>query len=81
VRDYEPLSALSGGRDGLDVVRRLVAQAPSRLRPGGWLLFEVGQGQAEAATALARQALSGARVEVEADPAGIPRLVMAQQVA
>lgn len=78
VRDYEPLSALRGGPDGLDLVRRLLAQAPSRLRPGGWLLFEVGQGQAETAIALARQALGGARVEVAADPAGIPRLVMAK---
>jgi release factor glutamine methyltransferase len=79
VRDYEPLAALSGGPDGLDVVRRLVAQAPAWLRPGGWLLFEVGQGQAEKAIALARQALGGGRVEVTSDPAGIPRLVTAQR--
>ncbi|MEE9202164.1 MAG: peptide chain release factor N(5)-glutamine methyltransferase [Dehalococcoidia bacterium] len=79
VRDYEPLSALSGGPDGLDAVRRLGHQAPLHLRRGGWLLFEVGQGQAEAASALARQALGGGPVEVAADPAGIPRLVMAQR--
>ncbi|MEK7848360.1 MAG: peptide chain release factor N(5)-glutamine methyltransferase, partial [Chloroflexota bacterium] len=62
VRDYEPLPALRGGPDGLDVVRRLVAQAPARLRPGGWLLFEVGQGQAEVACGLVREALGGVGV-------------------
>ncbi len=38
----EPRLALDGGRDGLDVIRRLIAQAPDRLAPGGLLLIEVG---------------------------------------
>jgi len=38
----EPRLALDGGRDGLDVIRKLVAQARGRLRPGGRLLIEVG---------------------------------------
>jgi len=38
----EPRRALDGGRDGLDVIRRLIAQAPARLAPGGLLLIEVG---------------------------------------
>ena len=41
----EPRQALVGGPDGLRPVRRLVRQAPSHLRPGGWLLLEVGDGQ------------------------------------
>jgi release factor glutamine methyltransferase len=47
-RDHEPRTALDGGADGLDVVRRLVAQAPAWLRPGGLLLLDLGETQTEA---------------------------------
>ena len=42
VRRYEPARALDGGGDGLDVVRRIVTSARRLLRPGGWLLVELG---------------------------------------
>lgn len=45
VRRHEPLRALDGGDDGLDVVRRIVAAAGLLLVPGGWLLLEVGGAQ------------------------------------
>ncbi len=45
VRRYEPPLALDGGGDGLAVVRRVVAGAARLLRPGGWLLLEVGGSQ------------------------------------
>jgi release factor glutamine methyltransferase len=48
VQRYEPRVALDGGADGLDVVRRVVAAAARLLRPGGWLLVEVGGDQDEA---------------------------------
>jgi release factor glutamine methyltransferase len=48
VRDHEPQLALDGGRDGLDAYRVLAAQADTVLAPGGWLLVEVGSGQAPA---------------------------------
>ena len=48
----EPRSALAAGRDGLDAVRRILAQAPPRLAPGGWLLLEHGHDQAPACRAL-----------------------------
>jgi release factor glutamine methyltransferase len=41
-REGEPVSALDGGADGLDWTRRVVAIAPRWLRPGGWLLTEIG---------------------------------------
>ena len=50
---FEPYSALDGGPDGLDAVRRLIAEAPEYLRPGGLLLVEIGLGQAEAVKSLA----------------------------
>jgi len=48
VRLHEPQVALDGGPGGLAVVRRVVAEAARLLRPGGWLLVEVGGGQDEA---------------------------------
>jgi release factor glutamine methyltransferase len=53
---FEPAQALSSGRDGLDALRTICAEAPARLVAGGWLLFEHGLGQGEAARALLRDA-------------------------
>jgi release factor glutamine methyltransferase len=52
VVDFEPETALFGGPDGLDVVRRIIAGAGSRLSPGGHLLMEIGAGQAAAVRGL-----------------------------
>lgn len=49
---HEPLSALVAGVDGLDDIRRIVRDAPNRLRTGGWLLLEHGHDQADAVRAL-----------------------------
>jgi release factor glutamine methyltransferase len=53
---FEPATALASGRDGLDDIRRIVATAREHLAPGGWLLFEHGWNQGEAARALLHQA-------------------------
>jgi len=47
VRDFEPRRGLDGGADGLDYFRRIAAQAGPFLRPGGRLILEFGDGQAE----------------------------------
>ena len=52
VQDWEPRGALDGGVDGLDVIRRLVAEAADWLGPGGGLLVEIGEEQGAAARAL-----------------------------
>ena len=46
VSRHEPRAALDGGPDGLGVLRRIVAGAPAVLKPGGWLLMEIGEEQA-----------------------------------
>lgn len=46
VKDHEPALALKGGREGLDFYKKISRQAPAYLRPGGHLVFEIGQGQA-----------------------------------
>lgn len=48
VRDYEPLGALDGGDDGLDFYRAIIKYWTISLRPNGLLMFEVGEGQADA---------------------------------
>ena len=49
---HEPALALTSGPDGLDAIRHLIAQAPTHLAPGGWLLLEHGHDQADAVAAL-----------------------------
>lgn len=55
VRLHEPRSALAAGPDGLDVIRRLVSEAPRRLLPGGELLFEISPEQAAPVRQLLQQ--------------------------
>jgi len=75
VRGFEPMSALDGGTDGLDFYRAIVAGAPAHLNPGGWLLFEVGAGQAPDVLGLLQQGGFAAETFSAADPAGIERVV------
>lgn len=49
---FEPVVALASGHDGLDDIRRIVRDARSYLQPGGWLLFEHGWNQGDAARTL-----------------------------
>ncbi|MDR2662997.1 MAG: peptide chain release factor N(5)-glutamine methyltransferase [Treponema sp.] len=51
----EPLLALDGGADGLDLIRRIVAEAPARLEPGGLLLLEADPSQMETIARLMRE--------------------------
>lgn len=74
VRDHEPRLALDGGADGLDIVRRIVSQAPSRLSASGLLALEIQFDQHEKVSAL-MQAAGFAAIEVDRDLAGLPRVV------
>lgn len=74
IKDFEPRVALDGGADGLDVVRRIVAEAPARLVPGGVLALEIGAGQADATAELLR-ASGFVDVRADRDIARIERVV------
>jgi release factor glutamine methyltransferase len=69
---HEPTAALTPGGDGLDAVRAIVAGAPARLAPGGWLLLEHGHDQAEAVRALLAAHGFGL-LRTRTDLAGLPR--------
>ena len=56
VRDHDPRRALDGGADGLDIYRLLTSRVRAVLKPDGFLMFEVGQGQAEDVASICRKA-------------------------
>ncbi|MBP9955889.1 MAG: peptide chain release factor N(5)-glutamine methyltransferase [Pseudomonas sp.] len=74
---FEPASALVAGEDGLDDIRRIVAEAPEHLEAGGWLLLEHGYDQAEAVRALFA-ARGFAAVESRRDLGGHQRITLGQ---
>lgn len=81
VRDHEPRAALDGGADGLEVIGRLVGAAPALLRRGGWLLLEIGSGQAGAVGRLLARSGAFDQVTTRRDLAGVERVVGARRAA
>ena len=71
----EPRLALDGGTDGLDKIRRLCSQAKAVPGSGGYLLLEVGEGQARAVSAFLHGLFPPAFIEVTPDLSGIDRVV------
>lgn len=78
VRDYEPRLALDGGPDGLMYYRLLANEAFDYLKPDGWLLMEVGAGQAPDVCALL-QAKNWQKIQTREDLSGIERVVLARR--
>jgi len=76
VRSYEPHLALDGGTDGLNIYRRLMADAPALLKEGGAIAVEVGIDEAAAVAALAMAHPRIVRTEILKDLAGIERVVV-----
>ena len=75
VKDFEPHGALDGGEDGLMFYRAIVRHWTQILRPGGWLMFEVGEDQADAVMALMTEEKYTDVTALE-DTAGIRRVVV-----
>lgn len=75
---FEPMQALTDGRDGLACLETIVAGAAARLAPGGWLLVEHGYDQAPAVGALF--ATGGLTARTLADGAGHPRVTLGRAV-
>jgi release factor glutamine methyltransferase len=77
VRDGEPKCALVAGPTGLEFIHRLTAEAADYLKPDGFLIFEIGRGQARAVQALLKKNWTG--VEIRKDLRSIPRAVVARR--
>jgi release factor glutamine methyltransferase len=76
VREWEPRVALSDSADGLTFYRRLLLEAPLRLKPGGFLICEIGYSQAEHVRELANGDTGWQSIEMLDDLQGIPRTIV-----
>ena len=75
---HDPALALFGGADGLDVIRRFIPEAFRRLKPGAWLVLEIGHDQASQVEEILRS--SGfADIEVKTDLSGVARFLFARR--
>lgn len=74
VKDFEPVWALDGGTDGLKFYKAIIKYWKSLLRPGGYLLFEVGEGQAQPVSEML-QAAGFSYTDTRKDTLGIDRVV------
>ncbi|MGA2216246.1 MAG: peptide chain release factor N(5)-glutamine methyltransferase [Bryobacteraceae bacterium] len=76
VRDYEPHVALFAGPTGLEIYERLIADAARVLRPGGWLLLELGYNSLDPVRAMLQREWT--EITVLHDLAGLPRVIAAR---
>ena len=75
---HDPALALFGGADGLEVIRRFIPEALRRLKPGGWMVLEIGHDQASQVEEILRS--SGfADIEVKTDLSGVARFPFARR--
>ncbi len=72
---YEPVLALNGGKDGLDIIRVICHQAGKKLDKAGSLLLEIGEGQAEGVTDILHETFHAGTIDIHRDLAGIERVV------
>jgi release factor glutamine methyltransferase len=77
VRDHDPRTALDGGSDGLDIYRVLIPAAVEHLNSDGWLVVEIGAGQADDVTNLFRSTGGYGEPVIVLDSDGIERVVAA----
>jgi release factor glutamine methyltransferase len=77
--DHEPREAFDGGAFGLSLHQRVIKDAPPYLKPGGWLLFEIGLGQDRQVKLLFERARSYEDAQMEHDAQGNPRVIYARR--
>ena len=75
VRDHEPMLALDGGEDGLDIYRRIAAKVSRYLARGGMLIMECGEGQAQEIVKIFQSTARCEFAMVVKDLAGVERVV------
>lgn len=78
VLKFEPRSALDGGSDGLNCIRKFLQQSVAFVKPGGLILFEIEASQGESAFTLARQTYPQGTISLLQDYAKLPRVIKIQ---
>lgn len=73
---HDPSLALFSGADGLDLIRRFIPEAFERLKPGGWIVLEIGHDQASQVAGIL-QASGFAEIDVKKDMSGVSRFPVA----
>ena len=79
IKEYEPPDSLLGGKDGMDFYRIIVNDVPKLLKYHGWLILEVGMGQAGKVSDMIKKSGAYSKVVLINDLSGIPRVVKAQK--
>ncbi|HKI53877.1 MAG TPA: peptide chain release factor N(5)-glutamine methyltransferase [Anaerolineales bacterium] len=74
----EPTLALDGGRDGFEVIQRLMDIAPKHIKPNSLMLFEIEETLGKEALALAKKSFSKAKIKLHKDLSGCDRLLRIQ---
>ena len=77
VKDHEPVMALDGGADGLDLIRRILSEAPDHLKEGGLLLMEIGDDQGAKVLDIATKSGQYDQAQILKDLAGRDRILKA----
>jgi release factor glutamine methyltransferase len=79
IREFEPIGALLGGEDGLDLIRPLIRQAHQYVMAGGWVLLEIGDQQGPQVRGLVEATGAYDRVSTVKDFSGMERVVRARR--
>ena len=80
VKDYEPRMALDGGADGLDIVRRIIADVPKYLKPSGLFLMEIGDDQGAEVLSMALESGAFRQAFIVKDLQGRDRILKARSL-
>jgi release factor glutamine methyltransferase len=79
VRDHEPIEALDGGADGLDVIRKICREAGDYMKPGGGLALEIGESQETPVLALLEETGDYTDIRSHKDLSYAPRVIAARK--
>ncbi len=80
IKLYEPMLAVAGGEDGFDFYRKIIPESVKYLKPGGFLILEIGYGQLDGTLSLLEKEKVYEGIEVKKDFAEIDRVVKARLV-
>jgi release factor glutamine methyltransferase len=80
VAKYDPITALDGGEDGMDVVRIIAKQGADLLQHGGWVVLELDSGQPSLAAPLFEETGAFHQIKTEKDLAGHERYLLARRI-